>query len=102
MSARPTKAALRRAFGLVVRDLRIANGQSQEQLSFRAKVHRTYVGDLERGLKSPTLDVIDQFACALKIGTPDLIASVYKELAHGTAENRGTRRQRVRIPKKRT
>lgn len=101
MSARPTKASLRRAFGLVVRDLRIANGQSQEQLSFRAKVHRTYVGDLERGLKSPTLDVIDQFARALGTEAADLVASVYRELADGTRRHDGARRQRVRIPKKR-
>ncbi|HEY9225742.1 MAG TPA: helix-turn-helix transcriptional regulator [Gemmatimonadaceae bacterium] len=99
MSARPTKAALRRAFGLVVRELRIANGQSQEQLSFRAKVHRTYVGDLERGLKSPTLDVIDLFARALHVTPPDLIASVYKTLASGPRADGPPKRQRVRKPK---
>ena len=99
MSARPTKAALRRAFGLVVRELRIASGLSQEQLSFRAKVHRTYVGDLERGLKSPTLDVIDLLARALRVEPAELVASVYRDLAAGPRRDSTPRRQRVRKPK---
>jgi transcriptional regulator with XRE-family HTH domain len=82
----------------VVRELRIANGHSQEQLSFRAKVHRTYVGDLERGLKSPTLDVIDALARALHVAPPDLMASVYQALATSHRTDTAPKRQRVRKP----
>jgi transcriptional regulator with XRE-family HTH domain len=71
---------------------------SQEQLSFRARVHRTYVGDLERGLKSPTLDVIDTIARALRVDPSELIASVYRRHAEGPRAE-PTVRQRVRTKK---
>jgi transcriptional regulator with XRE-family HTH domain len=34
-------------------------------LGYRSGVHRTYVSQLERGLKSPTLDVVEALAKAL-------------------------------------
>ena len=63
MSAR---RGLTRAFGQVVRDERLRAKLSQEQLAFRAKIHPTYVSQLERGLKSPTLEVIAALARALR------------------------------------
>ena len=54
------------ALGVIIRERRIGEGLTQEQLSFRAKLHRTYISDLERGLKSPTLDVLESLAAALK------------------------------------
>jgi transcriptional regulator with XRE-family HTH domain len=95
MPARTKKTALRRAFGDAIRERRIAAGMSQEQLSFDAKVHRTYVGDLERGLKSPTLDVIDQLARALDMSPTELIAGVYHASGTTTVAP-AQRRQRVR------
>lgn len=96
MPVRAKKPALRRAFGLVIRELRTAAGLSQEQLSFKARVHRTYVGDLERGLKSPTLDVVDSLARALKTEPTALIASVYHTHSEGSRAEAAPRRQRVR------
>ena len=96
MVAKAKKPALRQAFGLVIRELRTAAGLSQEQLSFLAKVHRTYIGDLERGLKSPTLDVVDAISRALKIEAPELLASAYRLHAEGTGDETAPRRQRVR------
>jgi transcriptional regulator with XRE-family HTH domain len=61
----PHKRLLNEAFGEVIREWRIKKGLTQEQLSFKAKLHRTYISDLERGRKSPTLDVIDSLASAL-------------------------------------
>ncbi len=62
MSAR---RGLTRAFGQVVREERLRAKLSQEQLAFRAKIHPTYVSQLERGLKSPTLEVVAAIAKAL-------------------------------------
>jgi transcriptional regulator with XRE-family HTH domain len=45
-------------FGRIISDLRKSARLSQEELAERAGVHRTYVSQLERGLKSPTLDTI--------------------------------------------
>jgi len=53
------------AIGKCIRQLRIDLGVSQEELAQRAGVHRTYVSQLERGIKSPTLIVLTKLAKAL-------------------------------------
>jgi transcriptional regulator with XRE-family HTH domain len=60
------RKALTHAFGRVIKAERLGAKLSQEQLAFRAKVHPTYISQLERGLKSPTLEVIAAIAKALK------------------------------------
>lgn len=40
-------------FGKQVAALRRAKGLSQEQFSFRCNINRTYMGEIERGEKSP-------------------------------------------------
>ena len=40
-------------------------GLSQEALGYKAKVHRTYVSDIERGARNPTVRVIWKLADAL-------------------------------------
>lgn len=61
------EAAHRRAFGLRVRELRKAQGLSQEALADRAGVHRTYMSDLERGGRNVGLDNIYAVAQALGV-----------------------------------
>jgi transcriptional regulator with XRE-family HTH domain len=43
--------------------LRKRLGISQEELAFRAAVHGTYISQLERGFKSPTLHVMLKLSC---------------------------------------
>lgn len=57
---------LRRSFGRNLRRLRKARGDSQEALAFRAEVHRTEVGLLERGERDPGFNVIMKLAGALE------------------------------------
>lgn len=64
---------LTRAFGAVVREARTQADLSQERLGFLAGVHPTYVSQLERGLKSPSLEVIASLAKALKRAPHDLV-----------------------------
>jgi transcriptional regulator with XRE-family HTH domain len=59
------RKALTAAFGQVVREARAKAGISQEKLAFLAGVHPTYVSQVERGLKSPSLDVVSAIAKAL-------------------------------------
>jgi transcriptional regulator with XRE-family HTH domain len=93
------KKALRKAFGQAVRALRIQVELTQEGLADEARLHRTYVGDLERGLKSPTLDVIVGLADALDVEPQALVESAFR-LWKSTpqTEARGTPRQRFRKP----
>ena len=52
-------------FGKRIKQLREERGISQEKLGELAKVHRTYVGMIERGEKNITLINIGKFAKAL-------------------------------------
>lgn len=51
-----------------IRALRKASGLSQEQLALRADINASYMGQVERGEKNPTIDVLSKIASAL--GTP--------------------------------
>jgi transcriptional regulator with XRE-family HTH domain len=48
-----------------IRRLRVLRGHSQEDLADDAKIDRTYVSRLERGLENPTVAVLERLAAAL-------------------------------------
>jgi transcriptional regulator with XRE-family HTH domain len=54
-----------KVLGRVIADARRGAGLSQEALAFRCKLHATYISQLERGLKSPTVRVLRSIAEAL-------------------------------------
>ena len=56
---------VRRRVGLNVKRLRAAQGISQEDLADRAGVHRTYVSGVERGVRNPTITILEKIAGAL-------------------------------------
>ena len=62
-------------FGEVVRRLRQERKLSQEALADEAGLHRTYISLLERGLRNPSLTVIQQLADGLKITTSELVSA---------------------------
>ena len=59
-------------FGKKVRVERIRLGISQEQLAARAKVHRTYIGMIERAEKNITLENINKVSHALGLSIKDM------------------------------
>ena len=61
------------SFGNSVRKRRKALGLSQEQLAERAKLHRTYIGMVERGEKNITLTNIEKIALALGCAVNELL-----------------------------
>jgi transcriptional regulator with XRE-family HTH domain len=63
-------------FGDNMRRLRESQGISQEAFAQKAGIHRTYVGNLERGKHSPTLETILLVARALNVPVRDLLAGV--------------------------
>jgi transcriptional regulator with XRE-family HTH domain len=60
-----TKSKLSVRFGTVVRERRREIGLSQEQLALNANLDRSYLSEVERGLKSPTLETVEALALAL-------------------------------------
>ena len=63
---------IQKRFGNRVRELREQKGLSQEALAFAARVHRTYLGGIERGERNPSLKNINTIARALKVSLSDL------------------------------
>jgi len=60
-------------FGERVRELRIQRELSQEQLAFKADLHRTYIGMIERAEKNITLINIEKIASALEVPIHEIL-----------------------------
>ncbi|MDU4959324.1 MAG: helix-turn-helix transcriptional regulator [Sporomusaceae bacterium] len=58
---------IEKQFGKVLKKLRTAKGISQESFALNIGLHRTYISQLERGLKSPSLRTIDKICAELGI-----------------------------------
>ena len=69
-------ADLQTRIGAVVRSCRRQLGITQEELAWRADLHRTYIADLERGARNLTLRSIANVAKALQITIGNLFAHV--------------------------
>ncbi len=67
------------AFGRAVRQLRTARGISQEALADEIGIHRTYVGDVERGLRNLGLLNVDRIASSLGTDLVGLMTLVQRE-----------------------
>ena len=71
---------LAKVFGKVLKQRRELLNLSQEELAFEAGLHRTYISLLERGVKSPTLNVLFRLANALDIPASQFIQEIEVEL----------------------
>ncbi len=57
-----------------VRKAREAKGWSQEDYADRAGIHRTYVSDIERGRRNPTITVVEKLAGPFEMTASELLA----------------------------
>ena len=74
-----TQKDIRLRFGTAVRQRRQELGISQEELGERADLHRTYIGDIERGLRNVSLVNIEKIIRALNISIADFLAHYHVE-----------------------
>lgn len=58
---------IRRRLGRNIKLNREGQSLSQEELADRAQLHRTYVSGVERGVRNPTITVIEKLAKALNV-----------------------------------
>ena len=56
--------------------MRLKHGFSQEELSTRAGLNRTYLSDIERGYGNATLDVMNRLASALHVGLSQMFLGI--------------------------
>lgn len=57
-------------FGSRIRSIREAADLSREVVAERAGISANYLGEIERGEKWPTLDMIERIAAALQVSPP--------------------------------
>lgn len=67
------KSIINIQFGERIAELRKQLYLSQEELAERCGVHRTYIGTIERGEKSPTLNTIEKLAKGLNVSILELL-----------------------------
>ena len=54
-------------FGRRIKELRLMQNVSQEELGFRCQLSKNYVSDVERGRRNVSLKVDEKFALGLKV-----------------------------------
>ena len=68
------------AFAIVLKRLRTEKELSQQELGLEADLHHTYISQLERGLKSPSLKTLHKIASVLGISLMELMSLVEQEI----------------------
>jgi transcriptional regulator with XRE-family HTH domain len=71
---------LEQAAGRVIADRRRKAHHTQESLAEACDVHPTYISQMERGLKSPTLRVLFRLATAMGVAPSALVKGIEREL----------------------
>lgn len=61
------------ALGKRIRSLRIANELTQEQLGERSGINYKYVGEIERAVKTASIDILDKIASGLGVPISELL-----------------------------
>ncbi len=67
-------------FGQVLREQRVAKELSQEELALAADVDRTFVSQMERGIRQPTITTLMKLAGALGVQPSTLVVRMEKLL----------------------
>ncbi len=67
--------------GLEIQRRRTEKGWSQEYLAEMTGLHRTYISQLERGLKSPSMRVLSHITSALSVKMSEFLRVVEESLS---------------------
>lgn len=72
----PHELTLKRQFGATVRKYRQRLDLSQEELAWRAEMHRTYLADVERGVRNLSLSSIARLVGAIDVPLSTFFATM--------------------------
>lgn len=64
---------IRRRLGLNLQRARQEKGWSQEDLAFESGLHRTYISGIERGVRNPTITIVERLAETLGVRPGELL-----------------------------
>jgi len=87
---RQTSDTLLTALSYTVRERRESLRLSQEEVAHRAKLHRTYISDIERGARNLSLKSLVDLARALELSTSDLITTAETRMCELQAQMEAT------------
>ena len=76
MGKKKAKPDIREKFGFAVKVRREEQGLTQEELAEKAKIHRTYLSDIERGSRNVSLINIEKVAAALSLTISELFQRI--------------------------
>ena len=66
----------RKLLGTGIRKYRKLAGLTQERLAERVEINPVYMGQIERGFRVPTIDVLLRISKALKVRLRDIVAEL--------------------------
>ncbi len=82
-------AELLTGLGLTIASRRVELGLSQEEVAQKAFVHRTYLSDVERGVRNVSILTLERIAIALEIPLAALFAWIIPVSTTAKAKKRG-------------
>lgn len=77
-----------RAFGMVLRELRLQREFSQERLALEADLQRNYISLLERGLNAASIRTLFKLAPVLDVSVSELMTRTEAKLRSGYGRRR--------------
>lgn len=63
-------------FGKRIQYLRKRKGLSQEDLALECNINKNYLSDMERGMRNPTLKVLEKISIGLNISLEELFKGI--------------------------
>lgn len=63
-------------FGKSVHEARLKQKLSQEELAFKAGLHRTYISEIERGIRNVSLKNIKKISGALNLSISEIVKTI--------------------------
>lgn len=67
---------IERKFGLIIRELRLEKGVSQEKLALETDIDRSYISDIEKGNRKVSIVIIEKLAKYFDISISKLFAQM--------------------------
>lgn len=85
----------RKEIGKKIEKLRKERNMSQYQLAMDAGLSTSYIPDLEKGLKCPTVETLDSICYALHITLKDFFTNSEEKLPHNRLESLNEKQKRL-------
>lgn len=70
------RAPIKQRFGARLHEIRTAKGYTQMQLAMQAGLDRSFLSDIERGVKEPTISTVELIATVFSMTMSELFEGI--------------------------